>query len=213
MTQENLMTTTAEPISLQALNDTGRALLFTDARTANAFADVPVTDEELAGFWDLARWSPSMANSQPLRVLFVRTAEGRERLGVHMSEGNRAKTVSAPAVAVLAYDAAFHQHFPTVFPERGEMYRDNFAGMPGEALEGIAKYSAAIQTGVFLLAVRAHGLAAGPMAGFDGPGIDADFFAGTTWKTHLVVNIGHPGVAPWFDRLPRLDRDTTVAWA
>jgi 3-hydroxypropanoate dehydrogenase len=207
------MTTTAEPTSLDTLDDTGRALLFTEARTANAFADVPVTDEELTGIWDLARWSPSMANSQPLRVLFVRTPEGRERLGPQMAEGNRDKTLSAPAVAVLAYDAGFHQHFPTVFPERGEMYRDNFSGMPGEVLEGIAKYSAAIQTGVFLRAVRAHGLAAGPMAGFDGPGIDAEFFAGTTWKTHLVVNIGHPGVAPWFDRLPRLDRDTALAWA
>jgi 3-hydroxypropanoate dehydrogenase len=207
------MTTTAEPTSLGTLDDAGRALLFSGARTANAFADVPVTDEELNSIWDLARWSPSMANSQPLRVLFVRTPEGRERLGPHMAEGNRDKTISAPAVAVLAYDAGFHQHFPTVFPERGEMYRDRFSGMPGEALEGIAKYSAAIQTGVFLLAVRAHGFAAGPMAGFDGPGIDAEFFAGTTWKTHLVVNIGHPGVAPWFDRLPRLGRDTALAWA
>jgi 3-hydroxypropanoate dehydrogenase len=207
------MTTTAEPAMLGTLADTGRTLLFTEARTANAFADVPVTDRELAGIWDLARWSPSMANSQPLRVLFVRTAEGRERLGAHMAEGNRDKTLTAPAVAVLAYDAEFHQHFPTVFPERGEMYRDRFSGMPGEALEGIAKYSAAIQTGVFLLAVRAHGLAAGPMAGFDGPGIDAEFFAGTSWKTHLVINIGHPGAAPWFDRLPRLDRNTALAWA
>jgi 3-hydroxypropanoate dehydrogenase len=207
------MTTTAEPATLGTLDDTGRTLLFTEARTANTFSDVPVTDQELAGIWDLARWSPSMANSQPLRVLFVRTAESRERLGAHMAEGNRDKTLTAPAVAVLAYDAEFHQHFPTVFPERGEMYRDQFSGMPGEALEGIAKYSAAIQTGVFLLAVRAHGLAAGPMAGFDGPGIDAEFFAGTSWKTHLVVNIGHPGAAPWFDRLPRLDRNTALAWA
>lgn len=207
------MTTTAEPTSLGSLDDTGRALLFTQARTANAFSDVAVSDQELTSIWDLARWSPSMANSQPLRVLFVRTAAGRERLGTHMAEGNRAKTLSAPAVAVLAYDAGFHQHFPTVFPARGEMYRDTFSGMPVEALEGIAKYSAAIQTGVFLLAVRAHGLAAGPMAGFDGPGIDAEFFEGTTWKTHLVVNIGRPGAEPWFDRLPRLDKDTALAWA
>jgi 3-hydroxypropanoate dehydrogenase len=207
------MTATADTISLDTLDGTGRALLFTEARTANSFSDVPVTDEELAGIWDLARWSPSMANSQPLRVLFVRTPEGRARLGRHMAEGNRDKTVSAPAVAVLAYDAEFHQHFPTVFPARGDLYVERFSGMPGEALEGIAKYSAAIQTGVFLLAVRAHGLAAGPMAGFDGPGIDAEFFPGSTWKTHLVVNIGHPGVAPWFDRLPRLGRDTAVAWA
>jgi 3-hydroxypropanoate dehydrogenase len=207
------MTATAELISLDTLDDAGRALLFTEARSANSFADVPVTDEELTDIWNLARWSPSMANSQPLRVLYVRTQEARERLGAHMSEGNRAKTISAPAVAVLAYDAAFHEHFPTVFPERGQMYRDNFSGMPGETVEAIAKYNAALQSGVFLLAVRARGLAAGPMGGFDGPGIDAEFFAGTTWKTHLVVNIGHPGESPWFDRLPRLDENTALAWA
>ncbi|MGD9959985.1 malonic semialdehyde reductase [Nocardioides sp.] len=203
------MTTT----TLEALNDTGRALMFTEARTANSFSDEPVSDAELQSIWDLARWSPSMANSQPLRVLFVRTPQGRARLGVHMAEGNRAKTVAAPAVAVLAYDSDFHEHFPTVFPARGEMFRDNFGGMPSEAREEVAKYSAALQSGVFLLAVRAHGLAAGPMGGFDGPAIDADFFAGTTWKTHLVVNIGHPGVDPWFDRLPRLDTDTALDWA
>ena len=99
------MTTTAEPTFLETLDDTGRALLFTEARSANSFADIPVTDAELDGIWNLARWSPSMANSQPLRVLFVRTGEGRERLGTHMAEGNRAKTLTAPAVAVLAYEA------------------------------------------------------------------------------------------------------------
>ena len=207
------MTTAPDTLSLDTLDDAGRALLFTDARTSNSFSDQPVSDEELSGIWDLARWSPSMANSQPLRVLFVRTPEGSERLVGHMADGNKAKTASAPAVAVLAYDAEFHEHFPTAFPERGQMFRDNFAGMPAEALEGISKYNAGIQTGVFLLAVRAFGLAAGPMGGFDGPGIDADFFAGTTWKSHVVVNIGHPGVDPWFPRLPRLDTDTVLAWA
>jgi 3-hydroxypropanoate dehydrogenase len=204
---------TATPTMLSTLDDTARSLLFSEARTANTFSDTTVTDAELRGIWGLARWSPSMANSQPLRVLYVRTQEGRERLVSHMSDGNKAKTLTAPAVAVLAYDADFHEHFPTVFPDRGEMYRDNFAGMPSEVREGLAKYSAAIQTGVFLLAVRAHGLAVGPMAGFDGPGIDADFFADTSWRSHLVVNLGHPGVDPWFDRLPRIHEDDALSWA
>ena len=208
------MTATSPALdTLDTLDDAARSLLFSEARTANTFSDTPVTDTELRGIWDLARWSPSLANSQPLRVLYVRTQEGRERLVTHMSEGNQAKTLTAPAVAVLAYDADFHEHFPTVFPARGEMYRENFAGMPGDVREGLAKYSAAIQTGVFLLAVRAHGLAAGPMGGFDGPAIDADFFAGTSWRTHLVVNIGHPGVDPWFDRLPRIHEDDALSWA
>jgi len=198
--------------TLDTLDQAARALLFTEARTANSFADVPVTDEELREIWELARFAPTMANSQPLRVLFVRTSEGKERLVPHLAEGNQAKTLSAPAVAVLAYDAAFHEHFPTTFPARGEGMRDMFGGMSDEARADVSKYSAALASGVFFLAVRAHGLAAGPMGGFDGPAIDAEFFAGTTWRTHLVVNIGHPGTDPWFDRLPRIELADAVDW-
>jgi 3-hydroxypropanoate dehydrogenase len=199
---------------LETLDDTARALLFTDARTANSFADRPVTDEELDGIWELTRYAPTMANSQPLRVLFVRTDEGRARLLPHINEGsNRDKARVAPVVAVLAYDADFHEQFPVTFPVRGETLRETFGGMPTEAREPISKYSAALATGQFFLAVRAHGLAAGPMGGVDLAGIDAEFFSGTSWKSHLVVNIGHPGVDPWFPRLPRVDVEDAVAWA
>ncbi|MFE0450268.1 malonic semialdehyde reductase [Streptomyces sp. NPDC058914] len=199
------------PQTLDVLDNTGRKLLFTEARTANTFAEVPVTDDELASIWELARWSPSAANGQPLRVLFVRTPEGKKRLVHHLDEGNRAKTLQAPAVAVLAYDVDFHEQMPTVFPARGQLLRAAFADQPDKR-ENIAAYNAALQTGVFLLAVRAAGLAAGPMAGFDKAGVDEEFFAGTNWRSHLVVNIGHPGAHPWFPRLPRVPAEDAVAW-
>jgi 3-hydroxypropanoate dehydrogenase len=204
---------TASPVLLPRLDEAGRAALFTEARTANTFTDEPVTDEELRGIWELTRFAPTMANSQPLRVLFVRTEEGQARLLPHLAEGNQAKAAAAPVVAVLAYDTDFHEKFPVTFPARGEMMKENFGGMPVEARSDVSKYSAALATGQFFLAVRAHGLAAGPMGGFDAAGIDAEFFAGTTWKSHLVVNIGHPGVDPWFPRLPRVDVDEALAWA
>ena len=203
---------TQAPPTLFALEEQARALLFTEARTANTFADTPVTDEELSAIWELARWSPSAANTQPLRVLFVRTEEGKARLIPHLAEGNRAKAAGAPVVAVMAYDLDFHEHMPTVFPARGEQMRENLGGQP-QLREGMARQSASLQTGVFLLAVRAAGLAAGPMGGFDAAGIDAEFFAGTSWRSHLVVNIGHPGVDPWFPRLPRLEHEQALAWA
>ncbi|MET9903053.1 malonic semialdehyde reductase [Streptomyces sp. NPDC006446] len=208
-----MSTTDREPQqTLDVLGDAGRKVLFTEARTANAFAARAVADDELAMVWELARWSPSAANGQPLRVLFVRTREGKDRLGRHLDEGNRAKTLSAPAVAILAYDVDFHEQMPTVFPARGDVLRAAFADQ-NEKREGIAAYNSALQTGVFLLAVRAAGLAAGPMAGFDRPGVDAEFFAGTSWRSHLVVNIGHPGADPWFPRLPRVPVEDAVAWA
>jgi 3-hydroxypropanoate dehydrogenase len=196
---------------LGVLDEVGRSILFYDARTSNSFSDTPVTDQELTDIWELAKWPPTAANTQPLRVLYVRTPEGRERLLPLMMEGNRAKTAAAPAVAVLATDLDFHEHIPTIFPARAEM-KDYF-GADDAMRHGMAQFNATLQAGYFLLAIRAAGLAAGPMAGFDKEAIDAEFFPGGRFKSLLVVNIGHPGVSPWFPRLPRLDNGTAVQWA
>lgn len=193
------------------LDDAGRSLLFTDARTANTFSPAPVSDEELAEIWELAKWPPTGANIQPLRVLYVRTEAGRAKLVSHMNEGNRAKTATAPVVAVLAFDTSFHEHIPDIFPIRPEL-KDVFAAND-EMREGSGRFNAGLQVGYFLLAVRAAGLVAGPMAGFDAAGIDAEFFPDGRFKSLLVVNIGHPGENPWFPRLPRLSHESAVQWA
>jgi 3-hydroxypropanoate dehydrogenase len=201
--------TVASP-ELLALDAATQELLFSEARTANTFSAEPVSDEQLRAITDLAKWPPTMANTNPLRILFVRTPEGKERLGPLMSDGNRAKTVSAPAVAVLAVDTDFHDKIPELLPFRPEM-RENFVA-DAENRERLAVFNGALQTGYVILAVRAAGLAAGPMLGFNGPGIDAEFFAGRSWKTILVVNIGTPGTDPWFDRLPRLAHEDYVEY-
>jgi len=201
----------AAPAGLGKLDEAGLRLLFTDARTANTFAPTPVSDDELSAIWQLAKWAPTSANTQPLRVLFVRTAEGKARLVPHMSEGNRAKTATAPAVAVLALDNRFHEHMPTLLPFRPEM-RDMLESNE-QMRTRMSSFNAALQAGYFILSVRAHGLAAGPMAGFDADGVDAEFFIENNWHAVLVVNIGHPGEGAWFDRLPRLDEAEVVRWA
>jgi 3-hydroxypropanoate dehydrogenase len=205
------MADTTGSVSLGKLDEQGRKILFTEARTSNTWADTPVTDEELTSIWELAKWAPTSANTQPLRVLYVRPGEGRDRLLKHMADGNKAKTETAPAVAVLAVDTEFHEHIPTIFPMRPEM-KDVFAANEEMRLSG-GNYNAALQAGYFILAVRAHGLAAGPMTGFDKDGVDAEFFPGGRFKSTLVINIGHPGENPWFGRLPRLDHKDVVSWA
>jgi hypothetical protein len=42
--------------SLTRLNDDGRALLFTEARTANTFSDRPVTGEQLREIYEQSPW-------------------------------------------------------------------------------------------------------------------------------------------------------------
>lgn len=196
---------------LPALDPAGRALLFSDARTANTFDGTPVSDARLQEIWELARWAPTAANTQPLRIVYVRTGEGRERLVAHMADGNKAKTRSAPAVAVLARDTRFYDHLPTLMAIRPGM-RDVFAG-DLRAAEVAGTYNAALQAGYFLLAARAVGLAAGPMAGFDTAGVDREFFGDGRFTSTLVVNLGHPGPDAWFPRLPRLAHDDVLTWA
>lgn len=197
--------------TIERLDDAARDLLFARARTVNNFASTPVSDAALVQIWEMARWAPTAANSQPLRVQYVRTADARRRLIEHLDEGNREKTTSAPVTAILAVDSGFHEHLPHLLPIRPQI-REVFA--TDDALrERTANFNAALQAGYFILAIRAAGLAAGPMAGFDPTGMDTEFFSGTTWRSILVVNIGHPGENPWFERLPRLDTSTTVHWA
>jgi 3-hydroxypropanoate dehydrogenase len=136
-------------------------------------------------------------------VLYVSKGQARERLLPHMAEGNREKTRSAPVVAVLAADTEFHEHIPTVFPIAPH-FKDMFDADP-DGRVAHAKFNATLQAGYFLLGVRAAGLAAGPMSGFDPAGVDQEFFADGRWRSILVVNIGYPGDNAWFDRLPRLD--------
>jgi 3-hydroxypropanoate dehydrogenase len=205
-----MTSTDSAPRAPEKLDDAGRATLFTDARTANTFSTEPVSDAELSAIWDLAKWPPTAANTQPLRVLYVRPGEGRDRLVEHMNDGNKAKTASAPAVAVLAADTRFHDYIPTVMPFRPEL-KDVFEANE-EMRNGMGTFNATLQAGYFILSVRAHGLAAGPMAGFDAAGIDADFFPDGRWRSILVINIGHPGPDPWFERLPRLDQEDTLRW-
>jgi 3-hydroxypropanoate dehydrogenase len=191
-----------------ALDADAQRLLFRDARTANTFSDEPVTDEELAAVYDLVRWAPTAANTQPLRVVVVRSPEAKARLLPLMSEGNRAKTAAAPVNVVLAADTRFFEHWDRLLPFKaggGASFGDDPAGA-----ERMARFNGALQVGYFLLGVRAAGLAAGPMAGFDAAAIDAEFFPDGRERALLVVNVGHPGEDAWFDRLPRLEHDEVV---
>ncbi|MFF3330837.1 malonic semialdehyde reductase [Streptomyces sp. NPDC002888] len=186
-------------------------VLFREARTANAFTDEPVTDEQVRALHDLVKWGPTAFNQQPLRVVLVRSEEARGRLVPLMWENNQEKTRNAPLVAILAADTAFHENLPTLFPAFPQA-KDVFYADPAVREES-ARLNAALQTAYFIIGVRALGLAAGPMNGFRTDAVDKEFFPGGTHRSLVVVNIGKPAPGAWWDRLPRLEMEqvfTTV---
>jgi 3-hydroxypropanoate dehydrogenase len=193
---------------LFALDADGQQLLFGAARTANSFTDEPVTDERIQAIHQLIRNGPTAFNSQPLRIVLVRSAQARQRLLPHLSRRNRAKTAAAPLVLILAADTGFHEHLPRTYPHRPELREALDADPAGRVAQ--ARFNAALQIGYLIVGIRAAGLHAGPMAGFDPAGVDAEFFPDGRLRSLLVVNVGQPGPNAWADRLPRLSYDDVV---
>ena len=199
------MTTTANDtlsISEEAANT-----LFREASTAYSFTDEPVAPELLAEIYELMRHAPTAMNTQPLRIVFVTTDEAKARLLPQLAEGNRAKSQSAPVVAILAADTDFHENLPKLMPTMPNA-KDNFADDEGRIAS--AMFNATLQAGYFVLAVRAAGLDAGPMAGFDRAGIDAEFFAETALRSFLVVNMGNVADGGSFPRKPHVEFQEAV---
>jgi 3-hydroxypropanoate dehydrogenase len=132
----------------------------------------------------------------------VRTPEGKALLAPALSKGNLDKTLAAPVTVIAAWDTAFYEQLPRLFPHADA--KSWFTGSPAMAHE-TAFRNASLQAGYLILAARALGLDAGPMSGFDKPQVDAAFFAGTTWTTNFLINLGHGDASKVFGRLPRLD--------
>ncbi|MBA6441063.1 malonic semialdehyde reductase [Streptomyces sp. DSM 41524] len=189
------------------LDPAAQDLLFREARTANTFTDEPVTEEQVQAIYDLVKYAPTAFNQSPLRIVLVRSPEARERLVQHMAEGNQPKTSTAPLVAILAADNEFHEELPALFPHFPQAKDVFFAERA--AREQAAALNASLQAGYFILGIRAAGLAAGPMTGFDPAGVQKEFLD----EDHtplMVINIGKPGEDAWFPRGPRLDYDDVI---
>jgi len=187
-----------------ALNDAALDQLFRSARTYNAFTG-KVSDETLQQLYGLLKFGPTEANTTPARIVFVKSAEAKARLAPALSEGNRAKTLAAPAVAIIGYDMRFFDKLPVLFPHVDAKAWFEHRDEAGLAWVGLRNSS--LQTAYLILAARSLGLDCGPMTGFDNAMVDAAFFAGTAVRSNILVNLGQGDPASLYPRSPRLAFD------
>jgi 3-hydroxypropanoate dehydrogenase len=177
--------------------------LFLRARTQNGWLERAVSDETLHRLYDLARMGPTSANTTPMRLVFVKSHEAKERLKPSLNAGNVDKTMAAPVTAIVAYDLRFHEQMPKLFPARD--MKSVFASMPDAARKQAAVLNGALQGAYLMMAARALGLDCGPMGGFDSAKVDEAFLTGTSWNSLFLVNIGYGDPTKVFPRNPRLD--------
>jgi len=182
-------------------------VLFRAARTQNGFLDTPVSGEQLRQIYDVMKWGPTTQNSQPMRIVFVRSKEAKEKLAPALSPGNLDKTMRAPVTAIIAYDSRFYEHLPRNFPNNPAA-RNNYEGEEKRAhVERTALRNSSLQGAYFILAARALGLDCGPMSGFDNAKVDAAFFPDGRYKSNFLINLGHGDPSKVFPRNPRFEFD------
>jgi 3-hydroxypropanoate dehydrogenase len=188
-----------------ALDAAGLDLVFREARSHNAWQDRPIDDDTLHALYDLLKWGPTSANCSPARFLFIRTKEGKERLAPALSSGNMAKTMSAPATVIVAYDPKFFEKLPQLFPhnpDAASWFTSN------ESLAATTAFrNGTLQGAYLMLAARSLGLDCGGMSGFDNAKVDQEFLADRGWRSNFLVNLGYGDPAGLFPRHPRLTVD------
>lgn len=216
------MTTTATAATVSrrpTLDERGRELLFTAARTYSAWLEMPVGDETLHELYDLLKWGPTSANGNPARFVFLKTKEAKARLLPCLAPGNIDKTVTAPVTVIVAYDLKFYEKLPKLFPHAPAM-RELFASTP-ELVVATARRNSTLQGAYMIMAARALGLDCGPMSGFDNARVDEEFFAAGKScegcneeffpvghvKSNFLCNLGYGDATKLPPRGPRLGFD------
>ena len=190
---------------MATLTEADMHLLFHDARTHRAWTPHPVDDRTLRDLYALVRLPPTAVNCQPLRIVFARTAQAKQRLKPALDAGNVDKTMTAPVTAILAYDTKYHLKLDKLNPHAKSL-SEKAAQRPEQSRTKDAVLNATLQVGYLILAARSLGLDCGPMGGFDPQMVNAEFFPDGNWRSiGVLVNLGYGDATKLHPRAARLD--------
>lgn len=175
-----------------------------DGRTYHHWHSERVVDDSLLSkLYEHAKMGPTSANCSPLRLVFVRTKEAKEKLKPALFEGNIEQTMMAPVTVIFAYDRLYFEKLSTLFP----VVPNARTWFEGPDADEIAVRNSSLQAAYFMLVARDYGLDCGPMSGFDRKKVRSLFLNNTTWEPNFLCNLGYGVDNSLHPRLPRLPFD------
>ncbi len=185
-------------------------LILRGARSHYAWTDKPVSDAMLQEIYEITINGATSMNTLPARFVFVKSAEGKERLTKALKPANVAKMMGAPVTAIIAHDLEFWKELPFTFPHED---RRHFFEGKDQMIADTAFRNGTLQGAYFMIAARAVGLDVGAMSGFSNADVDAEFFAGTSLRSNFLCNIGYADETALFQKLPRFGFDKACSYA
>ena len=195
---------------IDRLSDDAIDLILRSARSHYAWTDKPVTDATLQEIFEITISGATSMNTLPARIVFVKSAEGKERLAKAMKPMNVPKMMGAPVTAIIAHDLDFWKELPFLFPheDRRHLFDGNDAYVADTAYR-----NGTLQGAYLMIGARALGLDVGAMSGFSNAVVDDEFFAGTTLRSNFLCNIGFADETALFQKLPRFSFDQVCSYA
>ena len=189
---------------IDRLDDASIELILSGARSHYAWTDKPIEDDIIYKLYDIVKMGSTSMNGCPARFIFVKTPEGKARVGKSLKPANVPKMMGAPLTVIVAYDTEFWKELPKLFPheDRRHLFKDK-----PEYSEETAFRNSTLQGGYLMIAARALGLDIGAMSGFSNKIVDEEFFQGTSVKSNFLCNIGYADETALFQRLPRFAFD------
>ncbi len=186
------------------VDDDSIDVILRGARSHYAWSDKPVATDTLKTLYDITAAGPTSMNTCPARYTFVTSTEGKQRVAKALKEKNVPKVMGAPVTVIIAFDLAFWEKLPFLFPH--EDRRSFFDGKEQYCYDTAFRNST-LQGAYLMIAARALGLDVGALSGFSNEIIDKEFFAGTTLRSNFLCNLGYADETALFGKLPRFAFD------
>jgi len=174
-----------------------------DGRTCRVWQNKPVDDSLIQQIYDLAKLGPTAGNCCPLRIVFIKSHETKEKLKPALDTENIEKTMTAPLTAIFAFDSNFQNYMDILYPRAKTWYSDS------KTRESVGLVNGSLQAAYFMLAARALGLDCGPIAGVNKQMVDDLFLKEQGFKSIFLCNLGYGDRTNILPRSPRLTFDQT----
>ncbi|MDB9955509.1 malonic semialdehyde reductase [Pelagibacterales bacterium] len=166
--------------------------IFIDTVTTYNFSNKEIGDEVLKELYELTKWGATSFNCSPLRLVFLKSEEAKNRIDPYLMDANKVNVKKAPVCVIIGMDTKFFKDLPKNFTA---MDAKVFFENNEELAHATAFRNSSLQAGYFLKAVNALGLDTGAMSGFDNKGVDNEFFKDTSTQSNFLCTLGY-GIEP-----------------
>lgn len=157
--------------------------IFFQRHSKRAYLDKPIEPEQLERIFEIIRWTPSCANKQPWRIVFVQEKSQHEKLAQALSKGNEWATRAPVLVVVCAREADDYSR-----EDDPVKYYQFDSGMATLSL---------------LLGAVEENLMGHPMAGYDAAGVKKALNIPDEYHVLCVVSLGYEGPIDLLDERTR----------